>query len=61
MIRKVEHIRKMYVKTFDAGFGNTHIEKHLVTTYWFLFIPIYRKIILLDTVFYKPNDSYILK
>lgn len=31
------------------GFGATHIEKHLVTTYKFLFIPIYRTIILLQS------------
>jgi hypothetical protein len=49
MIRKIQHHRKMYVKSFDAGFDKTHIEKHLVTTYWFLFIPIWKTIILLDS------------
>lgn len=45
MIRKTEHNRKMYVKTFDAGFKDkTHLEQHKVTTYYFLFIPIYMKI-----------------
>lgn len=50
MIIKTQHHRKMYVKSFDAGFvEKTHIEKHLVTTYWFLFIPMYRVIILIDS------------
>jgi len=49
MIRKTQHHRKMYVKSWDAGFKDTHIERHLVTTYWFLFIPIWRTIILLDS------------
>ena len=49
MIRIIQHERKMHVKSFDAGFGGTHIEKHLVTTYWFLFIPIFRKITLINS------------
>lgn len=45
MFRKTEHKRKMYLKTFDAGFKNeSHLELHLITTYWFLFIPIYRNV-----------------
>ena len=42
MIRKIQHHQKMYVKTYDAGFKDTHVEMHLVTTYWFLFIPIFK-------------------
>ena len=49
MIRKTQHQRKMYVKSFDSGFKDTHIEKHLITTYWLLFIPIYRKMELLGS------------
>jgi len=49
MIRKTQHHQKMYVKSFDSGYKETHIENHLVTTYWFLFIPIFRTKILLTT------------
>ncbi len=50
MIKKTEHKRKMYVKSFNTAFkGNLHLEIHLVTTYWFLFIPIYISIKLLDS------------
>jgi len=42
MIRKVQHEQKMWVKSFDMGYTDTHIEKHLVTTYWILFIPIWQ-------------------
>ena len=49
MIRKTQHHRKMYVKSWDGGFDHTHIERHLVTTYWVLFIPIWRTIMLLDS------------
>ena len=50
MIKRTEHKRKMYVKSFDAGFKDEyHLELHLVTTYWLLFIPIYRNIKLLDS------------
>ena len=50
MITKVEHKRKMWVKDFDAGFRDkTHLEVHLVTTYWFLFLPLYTSVKLLDS------------
>ena len=49
MIRKIQHHRKMYVKSWDAGLKGNHLERHLVTTYWFLFIPIWRNIVLLDS------------
>jgi hypothetical protein len=50
MIRRIEHKRKMYVKSFDSGFKDiSHLETHLVTTYWLLFIPIYRSIKLLNS------------
>lgn len=49
MIRKIQHHRKMYVKSYDAGFSLTHIEKHLVTTYWFLFVSVYRTVVLLES------------
>lgn len=43
LITKTQHEQNMYSKSFDAGFKNkTHLERHIVTTYWFLFIPIYR-------------------
>jgi hypothetical protein len=40
MIRKIQHHQNMYVLSFDAG-NKTHIERHLVTTWYFLFIPIF--------------------
>jgi len=40
LFRKIQHIEKMYAKSWDAGFKDTHIETHTVTTYWFLFLPI---------------------
>jgi len=52
MIKRTEHKRKMYVKSFDkakAFEDKHHSEMHLVTTYWLLFIPIYRSIKLLDS------------
>jgi hypothetical protein len=50
MIKRTEHKRKMYLKSFDAGFKDkSHLEVHLVTTYWLLFMPIYRSIKLLDS------------
>jgi hypothetical protein len=43
IITKTEHIQRMYAKTFDAGFKEkTHIETHLITTYWFLFLPVFK-------------------
>jgi len=47
MIIKTEHYQKMYIKSWDAGFDETHIETHKIIMYWFLFIPIfkYKKII----------------
>lgn len=48
MIRKTEHERKMFVKSWVKSDRGTrieqHIENHLVTTYWFLFIPVFRVI-----------------
>lgn len=29
MIRKIEHQRNMYVKSWDAGFEKTHIDSNL--------------------------------
>jgi len=50
MIKRTEHKRRMYVKSFDKAFEDKHhLEMHLVTTYWLLFIPIYRSIKLLDS------------
>ena len=50
MIKRTEHKRKMYVKSFNDGFEDKiYLEVHLVTTYWLLFIPIYRSIKLLDS------------
>jgi len=48
MIKRIEHKRKMYVKSGIIK-GNFHLEEHLVTTYWLLFIPIYSSKKLLDT------------
>ena len=32
MIKRIEHKRKMYVKSFDAGFKDkSHLEVHLAT------------------------------
>ena len=49
MIRKIEHQQNMYTLSFDAGYKKTHIERHLVTTWYFLFIPIYRSKIYLSS------------
>ncbi len=49
MIRKTQHYRKMFIKSFDLGFDKTHIETHLITTYWFLFIPILKTSIILSS------------
>ena len=40
MIRKIQHQQRMSVKSFKNGM-NKHIENHMVTTWYFLFIPIY--------------------
>jgi hypothetical protein len=43
MIRKIQHHQKMYYKSYDIGFkSQIHQEKHLVTTWYFLFIQIYQ-------------------
>ena len=42
MVRKTEHYKRMFAKTFNSGFADkTHIETHKVTIYWVLFIPIF--------------------
>lgn len=45
MIRKIQHMKIMRVKSGIKMLPDlrkdTHIETHLVTTYWFLFIPIW--------------------
>lgn len=40
MIRKTQHYQKMYVKSWSGVYKDNHTETHLVTTYWFLFIPV---------------------
>jgi hypothetical protein len=43
MIKKTEHIKQVYIKTFDSKYNKKqHIEKHLVTSVYFLFILIYK-------------------
>jgi hypothetical protein len=40
MIRKIQHYQRMHVKSYNSGYKQTHTELHLITTYYFLFIPI---------------------
>lgn len=47
MIRKTQHQRKMYSESF-LNREATHIEVHLITTYWLLFIPIFKSYKLLS-------------
>jgi hypothetical protein len=43
MITKTEHRKRSYSITGPSKYDEKkHIEDHLITTYWFLFIPIYR-------------------
>lgn len=44
LLRKIEHHQQMWVKNTSEYVPNdeTHLEHHIVTTYWFLFIPIYK-------------------
>lgn len=42
MIRRTQHKKRMDVMSFNDKYSKKkHIELHLITTYWFLFIPIY--------------------
>jgi hypothetical protein len=41
MIRKIQHHSKEIVMSIRGG-GAKHMERHIVTTYWFLFIPIWQ-------------------
>jgi len=52
MFRKTESQQFTHVKSFTNSVldrKRTHIEKHLITTYYFLFIKLYRKEILLTS------------
>lgn len=57
MFRKTERRAKTFNKTWANRFkGRTtefdkdaHLEIHLITTYWFLFIPIYKKTALITS------------
>ena len=43
MIKKIEHKKQMYVPNIDKyKRDKKHIEEHLVTTWYFLFIPIFQ-------------------
>jgi hypothetical protein len=42
VFKKTSHYQKSFHVTYYRDKKNRHIETHLVTTYWFLFIPIYR-------------------
>jgi hypothetical protein len=41
MIRKTQHAKFTRAKSGGLNKG-CHTEKHIITTYWLLFIPIYR-------------------
>ncbi len=48
MIRKNVTIKKRLTKSWYDGGKEKHFEKLQITTYWLLFIPIYKKIDLLS-------------
>lgn len=51
MIRKVQHIQNSYQLTDEYNTSSDkkkHKVQRLITTYWFLFIPIYRSKIILS-------------
>jgi len=49
-MKKTEQHQRGYVKTFNNS-ERTHIETYLITTYWFLFIPVYKtKVVINSTI-----------
>lgn len=44
MIRKIQHVQKMWAKdhSVKAYKDKIHLENHIVTTWYFLFIPIFK-------------------
>jgi hypothetical protein len=51
IIQKIEHSKRMNCKSYSDGYleGKMHMEVHHITTWWFLFIPIYRSMKLTDS------------
>jgi len=43
MIRITQHVKKAYVKTHKDSYfeKERHVETYKITTYWFLFIPVF--------------------